>query len=118
MFEAFTIFTSIVPTAIQKMTYYILKNQIPVLIEDPITWSEWFFKETAARTIARNEKDDITVSTVFVGIEASLPGSEPKLFETMIFGNKSDDYVTRYSTWEEAKRGHQAICDAVFGDLP
>lgn len=58
--------------------------------------------------------DDIfgrRVSTVFLGINHNFYGKKPILFETMIFDYKNADgddiYSERYSTWDEAKAGHE-----------
>ena len=57
--------------------------------------------------------DDIfgrRVSTIFLGIRHNLLGEKPLLFETMVFDYKNshgnDIYLERYSTWHEAKEGH------------
>ena len=54
---------------------------------------------------------DVTVSTVFLGIDHSMvrpmdQEHEPILFETMIFGGEHHNYQQRYVTWDEAKAGH------------
>jgi hypothetical protein len=38
-----------------------------------------------------------------------LSGARPLLFETMVFGGPLDGEQTRYSTWDEAKSGHDAM---------
>lgn len=49
----------------------------------------------------------ITVSTTFMGIDHNFSDDGPPLlFETMIFGGPHNDYQERYSTWDEAERGH------------
>lgn len=51
------------------------------------------------------------ISTVFLGLNHNFDGSgSPLLFETMIFHPDSkwnELYADRYSTWEEAKEGHE-----------
>ncbi|KKN76361.1 hypothetical protein LCGC14_0370470 [marine sediment metagenome] len=35
------------------------------------------------------------------------------VFETMIFGGEDDGYQDRYSTWDEAVKGHRFACEKV-----
>jgi len=67
------------------------------------------------RRVARSEFGPVSVSTVFLGMDHSFGGG-PLLFETMIFGGKSDGYMDRYSTWQEAEAGHEAACLLVNAD--
>ena len=85
--------------------HYILegKEAKPV---DLITWAKWF--EAADRHVAKTAvNDDINVSTVFLGLDHSFGDGLPLLYETMIFGGEHDQYQARYSTWEQAKAGHE-----------
>jgi len=60
---------------------------------------------------------NVRVSTVFLGLDYSFSGSEPILFETMIFGGEHDEYQERYSTWGEAETGHQQALTLAKGGL-
>lgn len=90
-------------------TQYILEGKIPKPIDDILEWGEWF--EKANRHVAKTDlSNDVSISTVFLGIDHSFEGGKPILFETMIFGGKHDQYQERYATWEEAEVGHsQAV---------
>lgn len=90
------------------MTHYILIDKVPTRCNDLIKWTNWF--ETADRRVAKTDKDDISISTVFLGIDHSFGGNKPLLFETMVFGGEYDEYQQRYSTWEEAEQGHEQVC--------
>jgi hypothetical protein len=62
------------------------------------------------------------VSTVFMGLPDvgdMLRGSlSPRVFETMSrFGERWEDYVDRYATWDEAEAGHAAIVAAALAAL-
>lgn len=83
---------------------YILegKKLVPV---DLMTWARWF--DTANRYVAKDVIGKVTVSTVFWGMDYNFGSGKPLLFETMIFGGKHDEYQKRYSTWEEAEKGHK-----------
>lgn len=87
---------------------YILdgKKAVPA---DLMTWAKWY--ETAHRHVAKTEKDDVLVSTVFLGMNHAYgPNEPPKLFETMIFGGPHTDYQERCSTWEQAEAMHTEAC--------
>ena len=90
------------------MKYYILKDKIPV--EVPGAVSIW---ETD-RCVARTSKNDVTINTVFLGIDHNFKKSGPPiLFETMIFGGDKDGYQKRCSTWAQAKIMHQIAVELI-----
>ena len=63
--------------------------------------------------VADDTIGNVRVSTVFLAVDHNLFGDKPILFETMIFGGPLDEYMWRYSTWEEATEGHRLACDQV-----
>ncbi len=89
--------------------YYILKDKKPVSVKDFAEYAE--FMEIRDNSIIQQDTldDGVFVSTVFLGINHSHSDDKqpPILFETMIFDGRYDQYQVRYSTWEEAERGHQ-----------
>ena len=86
---------------------YILKDKMPIAEPDLAKWAKWFESETN-KIVCRTElPEEVYVSTVFLGMDHSYGGGEPILFETMIFGGEHDQHQERYSTWEEAKKGHE-----------
>jgi len=56
---------------------------------------------------------EVTVSTVWLGLDHSWGDSEHKIFETMIFGGVHDSWCDRYSSEESAMRGHLRVVDAL-----
>lgn len=84
---------------------YILKGKKVVEETDLLKWGKWF--ETANRHVANDKIGNVQVSTVFLGLDHSFGTGKPLLFETMIFGGKHDGYQDRYTTWEEAEKGHK-----------
>lgn len=94
------------------MKNYILKGHTPVLEENILTWGEWL--EKAERHVGNTIKKGIQVSTVFLGLNHRFGIGSPLFFETMVFGGKYDGEQERYSTWEEAEKGHERICNKVF----
>ncbi len=84
-------------------------------VSDVLVWAKHF--EEDERYVARDElPNDVSVSTVFLGLEHNYTDEGPPLlFETMIFGGRWDDYCVRYSTWDEAVKGHQRAVDLANG---
>ena len=92
---------------------YILDGHKVVPCDDLITWGKWL-ENIDARRVASNEKGDVKVSTVFLGLNHRFGDGPPLLFETMIFGGPYDQNEDRYSTWEEAEAGHKRMCEKAF----
>lgn len=96
--------------------HYILdadKRPVCVGVEE---WERWF--DMANRHVAFTQiNSQVEVSTLFLGIDHSFgrPGP-PILFETMIFGGEHDQDRWRYSSWDEAKAGHDAVVKRLKGD--
>ena len=91
------------------MNNYILNGKIPIKCDNIILWAKWF--EKVNRHVAETKKNNITVSTIFLGMDHSFNSGEPLLFETMIFGGEHDEKQWRYSTWEDAEIGHKQACE-------
>ncbi|KKL28055.1 hypothetical protein LCGC14_2379020 [marine sediment metagenome] len=91
-----------------KMNKCILKGR--ELVPAPLMeWAEWF--ETADRRIALTRIGHVGVSTVFIGLDHSFGSGPPLYFETMVFrsGSSGELLCKRYSTYDEAEAGHEAI---------
>lgn len=90
---------------------YILDGHRPVLEPDPIKWA--LGMRRVDRRVAQDVVGDVRVSTVFLGIDHRFLDTKgpPLVFETMVFGGPLDQEQLRYSTWEEAERGHAAMVD-------
>jgi hypothetical protein len=91
-----------------KHDLYILDidGKTPKVTNDLIIWSNFFRSMT--RRVAQDKVEKILISTVFLGLNHNFSSTGPPiLFETMIFGGKHDKYQRRYSTWEQANKGHQ-----------
>lgn len=87
---------------------------------DVMTWAKQF--DRLDKHVADAYVGDYRVSTIWLGLDHSFGGDKPLLFETMIF--EKDDYndlfCRRYTTWDEAEKGHWAAVTALktFLDLP
>jgi len=94
-----------------KKDKYILKGKKVVAV-DLMTWAKWI--EKPVNKIIRQDVlvNGKFVSTVFLGIDHNFGVGKPLLFETMVFsekGNFRDLDMDRYSTWDEASKGHEKM---------
>jgi hypothetical protein len=91
--------------------FYRLDGHKVVKCADFMEWAREF--QDSDRHVAKTLVGDVTVSTVFLGIDHRFSEAVPILFETMCFGKDGDevDGFDRYATWEEAEAGHAAIVD-------
>lgn len=90
--------------------YYILDGH-KVKDVNLMTWAKWF--ETNDRHVADEKIGDVRISTIFLGLDHSFGSGPPLLFETMVFGGPLDQEMDRYSTREEAEKGHKEMIDKV-----
>ena len=72
------------------------------------------YKKVAVTAIGER----VRVSTVWLGLDHSfgLTSKTPIIFETLVFGGPFDGDMERYSTEEEALRGHQAMVEKCGGN--
>ena len=85
-------------------TQYILRGKTPVPCDDLMEWARWM--DTRESIVKQTKVGTMFVSTVFLGLDHSLDGDPPILFETMTF---CDDSIAcqRCSTWEQAEERHR-----------
>jgi hypothetical protein len=103
--------------------YVLDEHGEPRVEADILAWSEWFARDE--RRIVRHQEwtrpdgTDVCVSTVFLGIDHNfgLPNRGPVLWETMVFveGEGHDQY--RYSSLEDAIRGHNRVVEVEGGKV-
>jgi hypothetical protein len=94
--------------------HYILNDDESVTMVSLDEFLAWM--ETHERRIAWTVVNDITVSTIFLGLDHGYGrilgyDTPPILFETMIFGGECDEWQERYATKADAIIGHQAAVD-------
>jgi hypothetical protein len=94
------------------MKYYILDGHTPIAC-DMDTWGRQHGDEI--HRVKWTEQGDVVISTVFLGLDHRFMGrGPPLLFETMYFvADESIDCV-RYSSWDDAVAGHDAMVRRVF----
>jgi hypothetical protein len=94
----------------ERLNYILDKDGNPVPEPDIRKWADWYEEDkrrVALTILKRPFKDDVSISTVFLGIDHSFSfGGPPILFETMIFGGEHDQWQDRYFTRVESLQGH------------
>jgi hypothetical protein len=86
---------------------YKLLNGVPVETNDTTEWAEWMCKADKDRRVKLSEVGDMTISTVFLGLDHNFSGAgEPLLYETLVFGGPLDGEMIRTATRKQAKQAH------------
>lgn len=112
--------------------YVLDEHGNPQKEHDLLKWAQWLETAGQKRVVARTEVGKYYVSTVFLAMDYDLMGhGKPILYETMVFENEAkkeeifgremmahhdlsgDEFFDRYSTREEAERGHERIVEEV-----
>lgn len=78
--------------------------------------SDWYVRKTGLGVQIGYDRigDNTLVSTVFLGIDHAFGACEqPVLWETMVFIDGSGSWQDRYCTYEEAKLGHERVCEKI-----
>lgn len=90
--------------------HFILDNDKRVVPVSATRWAMWF-GTADHRRVKKTELANATVSTVFLGLDHRFGSKGPPLvFETMVFNADGDeDGCWRYSSWDDAVTGHQAV---------
>ena len=92
------------------MSRYYQRNGEPYPNDDVLLWAK-DFENIEKKRVARNEKNGIVVSTVWMGLDHRF-GDEgkPLIFESMVFNDEGDEQVQeRYSTEQESIEGHKKL---------
>lgn len=94
--------------------YILDDNDNAVECDDLLKWAAWI--EDADIHVGKTQiSEDVKVSTVFLGLDHSFDDGPPLLFETMVFGGEHDELTRRYSTKEQAVRGHNEVVEICGG---
>ncbi len=95
--------------------YYNRRGE-PITFEQQMEeWKQSDFDWDKMKRVARQEQDDIVVSTVFLELNHQYGDGPPLLFETMIFGGEHDEEQWQYATEAEALQGHEVAVTLAFG---
>lgn len=81
---------------------------------EPITMDEWqrLWDNDDYKIIDQTWSDDVMISTVWLGL-VHIGG----WFETLIFGGAHDGEMWRYSSEEQARKGHRRAVRVVEGGV-
>ena len=81
----------------------------------PITRDDWMrsMGDLPARVVAKTTIGASEVSTVWLGLDHGFGDGPPLIFETLVFGGVLADEMYRYSTEEQALKGHAEMCARV-----
>ncbi|MNR23201.1 hypothetical protein D3C85_1402080 [compost metagenome] len=101
------------------MTFYVLEGGKVVETEDPYVMEKAL--RTGSNSVAHTRiNDEYRVSTMLMGRDMNVHGimfpdlDVPQhLFETCVLGGPNGVDITRYSTFDEAQKGHEEICEQI-----
>jgi len=97
--------------------YYILDAEGEPKPAELLEWAKWF-EDAANRQLARTEvKPDVTVSTIFLGLDHNFCSGKPVLWETVIFGGPRSEEMYRYTNEVAALKKHAKIVEELREDL-
>ena len=96
------------------MAWYILdENNKPVKATSIMEAADWMENNPERKAVKQEHIDEIFVSTVFLGLDHAWNSDIPVLWETMIFGGEHDQYMDRYTSYEDALEGHQTALNLI-----
>ncbi|QDU62636.1 hypothetical protein Pan216_35030 [Planctomycetes bacterium Pan216] len=98
---------------------YVLIDGKPVKEVDEGRWDAWMDEHPESeRTIAATQVEDMSVTTLFVGIDViGKKGKPAKPFQSMVKGGKGNGCIRAYSSASAAEAGHQEMvrcCEKYF----
>lgn len=86
---------------------------------DKAKYPKQFGKWQTDQRVGNTVFGEYRVSTVWLEFNHEYrPAHPPLIFETMVFGGKWDTEMDRYSTEEQAMRGHLATVDRLRAGRP
>lgn len=94
--------------------HFILVDRRP-MPANLMTWARWFEAThgTPQQVVARDEIDDVTITTAFRSLPAIEYGNPTLLFESVISGGRWHGGMRLYASWAEAEAGHHLLCEKV-----
>ena len=97
------------------MWYILDENNKPVASASIIEAATWLDKNPERKAVKQEHINDVRISTVFLTLDHAWPKDDitPVLWETMIFGGEHDQYMDRYTSYEDALEGHQKALNLV-----
>ena len=95
------------------MAWYILDENNKPIRSTIVDCGEWLNKNPERKAVKQENVGDVRISTVFLGLDHAWNSDIPVLWETMIFGGEHDQYMDRYTSYEDALEGHQIALNLV-----
>ena len=95
------------------MAWYILDENNKPIRSTIVDCGEWLQKNPERKAVKQEYVGDVRISTVFLGLDHVWNSDIPVLWETMIFGGEHDQYMDRYTSYEDAIEGHQTALNLV-----
>ena len=87
--------------------WYILDDNNNPIQKNVEEASKWIEDNPRKKIVKQENIGEIRISTVFLGLDHSFNEKTPVLWETMVFGGEHDGFQERYSSYEEAVKGHK-----------
>lgn len=95
--------------------FYILADdgKTPVATQDMLLVAKQRMTQNWIVAKSKSKDEKVTVSTVFLSLDHGWGEGAPVLFETLVFGGQHDGRMNRYTSWDDAERGHKVMCGVV-----
>ena len=87
--------------------WYILDENNKPIRSTIVEYGKWIEENPERKAVKQERIDDIFISTVLLGLDHAWNSDIPVLWKTMIFGGEHDQYMDRYTSYEDALEGHQ-----------
>lgn len=87
--------------------YYILDENDKPVASTIKKYCEWIEEHPTKKALKQETIDESYISTVFLGLNHAWNSDVPVLWETMIFEGPFDQYQERYTSVEDALKGHE-----------
>jgi hypothetical protein len=90
--------------------YAIMDADHAVIPCDHETWIAYYSAGPDARRVAKWERGDVMVSTVFLAVNHGFGDyTGPLWFESLVLVGEMTGEMRRYATWDEAVAGHNEL---------
>jgi hypothetical protein len=96
-----------------QFTYRLDAEHRPVPCANDDEWFAWYQDISNRRVALTRLGDEVSVSTIFTGLDLMPSDGPPLLFETEVFGGEYGGCRWHFAAWEEAKIGHEVIAEAL-----
>lgn len=95
-----------------RSRHYILNDNVVVPAELQ-AWANWIAHNRVS--VALDSIGSAFITTVFTGLDRGYGITpQPLIFESMVLGGKYNRLVQRYSTWDQATRGHDELVTMLY----